>query len=55
MYEHIKKLMVMFPGKEKMIIYCDREKKRIGTRCIIHHALVEELEEIAGEGNVVVK
>lgn len=54
-YNHIKKLMVMFPGNEQMIIYCEKEKKKIGTKCIIHPALVEELTELLGDGNVVIR
>lgn len=54
-YEHIKKLMTMFPGREPMIIYCESERKRIGTKCVIHPALIEELNEILGQNNVVVK
>jgi DNA polymerase-3 subunit alpha len=45
----------MFPGDQQMIIYCEAEKKRIGARCLIHPALVAELEEHLGKENVVVK
>ena len=45
----------MFPGTQQMIIWCEREKKRIGARCLIHPALVQELKEMLGEENVVVK
>lgn len=45
----------MFPGTQQMIIYCDREKKRIGTRCLIHEGLIVELQELLGEKNVVIK
>ena len=38
-----------------MIVYCAAEKKRMGCRCLIHEALVEELRELLGEENVVVK
>ena len=51
----IKLILTMFPGTQQMIIYCDREKKRIGTRCLIHEGLVAELQELLGEKNVVVK
>ena len=33
----------------------DMEKKRIGTRCLIHEGLVAELQELLGEKNVVIK
>ena len=51
----IELILTMFPGTEQMIIWCEREKKRIGARCLIHPALVQELKEMLGEENVVVK
>lgn len=54
-FEHIRRLLDMFPGDEKMIIYCEKEKKRFGTKCIIHDALIEELKMILGNENVIVK
>ena len=53
--EHIRLLLTMFPGRERLILYCEKEKKRIGTKCIIHEALLAELSELCGEKNVVVK
>ena len=53
--KRIKLVLTMFPGKQQMIIYLEREKKRIGASCIIHEALVEELKELLGEENVVIK
>ena len=51
----IKLILTMFPGTQQMVIYCEREKKRIGASCLIHEALVDELTERLGPGNVVVK
>ena len=45
----------MFPGQGRMIIYCEKEKKRIGTHCVLHEALLTELCELCGEKNVVLK
>lgn len=53
--KRIELILKMFPGKEQMIIYCEKEKKRIGAMCVIHDALVAELKEMLGDGNVVVK
>ncbi|MDO4983673.1 MAG: DNA polymerase III subunit alpha [Eubacteriales bacterium] len=53
--KHIERIMIMFPGAQQMIIYIEDEKKKIGTRCIIHQALVDELRELLGEENVVIK
>ena len=55
LFEHIRLLLTMFPGLGRMIIYCEKEKKRIGTRCIVHEALLAELRELCGEKNVVLK
>ena len=51
----IELILTMFPGTQQMIIWCEREKKRIGARCLIHPALVQELKELLGDENVVVK
>ena len=48
-------VLKMFPGQQQMILWCEREQKRIGANCLIHEALIDELKEMLGEGNVVVK
>jgi len=48
-------ILEMFPGTQQLVIYCEKEKKRIGARCVIHEALVAELQEMLGDGNVVIK
>ena len=53
--EKIRLILTMFPGQQQMILYCEKEKKRIGTSCLIHEALVDELTERLGKENVVVK
>ena len=53
--EKIRLILTMFPGTQQMILYCEKEKKRIGARCLIHPALVDELTERLGKENVVVK
>ena len=55
MLAHIGKLLIMFPGSEQMVIWCKKEKKKIGARCVIHPALTAELTELIGSENVVVK
>ena len=51
----LKKLLDMFPGKETAIVYLADSKKRLQTGCIIHPALLEELNEVLGAANVVLK
>ena len=53
--KHIELILTMFPGTQEMIIYCQKEKKRIGAQCVIHEALVDELKEMLGDENVVIK
>ena len=51
----VEKVLSMFEGEERMIIYCEDDKKRLTARCVIRDSLVRELKEIMGDGNVVVK
>ncbi|MDD5902838.1 MAG: OB-fold nucleic acid binding domain-containing protein, partial [Oscillospiraceae bacterium] len=53
--KRIELILTMFPGTQQMIIYCEKEKKRIGAQCVIHEALVDELKEMLGSENVVIK
>ena len=46
---------IMFEGNERMIVYCDDTKKKYTTGCIIHEAFVNELQELFGNENVVVR
>ena len=45
----------MFPGTEQIIIYGQRENKKLSAPCIIHPSLVAELTELLGPDCVVVK
>jgi len=51
----IELLLKMFPGEQQMVIWCEREKKRIGAKCLLHEALIAELGELYGEENIVIK
>ena len=55
MLGHIELLLTMFPGNQQLVIWCEKEKKRIGARCLIHEGLLLELRELLGEENVVLK
>ncbi|MCL2392446.1 MAG: DNA polymerase III subunit alpha [Oscillospiraceae bacterium] len=54
-YERLKLVHMMFPGKGRMVIHFSDTKKNVGAKCVIHQAFVEELTEMLGEKNVVVK
>lgn len=51
----IETILLLFPGQQQMILYCADTKKQFGLPCLIHTALVRELQERLGEENVVVK
>ncbi len=53
--KRISLILTMFPGGSPMIIWCEKEKKKLGTRCLIHEGLLLELREMLGEENVVLK
>ena len=44
-----------FPGESQGVLYFEDCKKRIGSRCLIHPALIQDLTERLGQENVVVK
>ncbi|MBQ8975007.1 MAG: DNA polymerase III subunit alpha, partial [Oscillospiraceae bacterium] len=54
-YKRLKLILIMFPGREQLVLYFADTKKRLGAKCVIHPALVNELREMLGEENVVVK
>ncbi len=51
----LKLVLSMFPGQDQVVLYFEDCKKRVGTRCGIHPALLEDLRERLGEQNVVLK
>ena len=53
--QKIEKVLQMFEGEERMIIYCEDTQKRLAAKCIIHASLVKELKEMLGEDKVLVK
>jgi DNA polymerase-3 subunit alpha len=52
--ERLKLVLIMFPGDEQLIVHYTGTKKRQRLRCVIHDALVKELEEMLGAENVAV-
>ncbi len=51
----IRLILSMFPGKTPLVIWCEKEKKRLGAQCLLHEGLLLELRELLGEENVVLK
>ncbi len=54
-YNRIRLVLNMFPGEQQMVLFFADTRQRQGTDCLIHPALVRELQELLGEENVVVK
>ena len=53
--KRIELVLKMFPGDERLIVYFEDTGKRIGTQCLVHDALIGELQELLGAENVVVR
>ena len=53
--KRIELILEMFPGTQQLVIYCEREKKKLTANCLIHRALIDELNEMLGDENVVVR
>ncbi len=53
--ERVRCLFSLFPGTGRTVLYLTREKKRLGAVCEPHPALLQELREVLGEENVVLK
>ncbi len=51
----VRLVLNMFPGDRQVILYCADTKKRLGAAAQLHPALVEELGELFGAENVVLK
>ncbi|MCI2058549.1 MAG: DNA polymerase III subunit alpha [Oscillibacter sp.] len=52
---HIKLVFEMFPGTTPVRMRLADTHKLLGTTCLLHRALVEELTETLGQENVVIK
>ena len=50
----IELILQMFPGDEQLVLVFEDTGRRAAARCCVHPALVEELRELAGPGNVAV-
>ena len=51
----VKILFSMFPGEGSGILVFADTRRRLGARCLVHPALVDQLREWLGEENVVLK
>ena len=53
--KRIELILTMFPGEGQLILWCEREQKRIGAKCLLHEGLILELQEMLGKENVVLR
>lgn len=55
LFGKIRAILAMFPGESSVVVYFADTKQRRGSRCGLDKRMLRELENILGEGNVVVK
>ena len=54
-WDRIRKIFLMFPGTEKVVVYFAGSGRKHREACVLHPALIRELEDLLGEENVVLK
>ena len=54
-YRKVKAIINMFPGDSKAVVYFADTKLRRGAQCDLDSRMLKELENLLGNGNVVVK
>ena len=55
LFPKIRSMLNMFPGESKTVLYFEDTKVRRGTHCALREDLLEELKNVLGEANVVLK
>ena len=53
--QRVSDLFVLFPGSQSAVLYLADSGRRLGGRCQLHPALLQELRELLGPENVVVQ
>ena len=51
----VRAILNMFPGDKQVVVYFADTKQRLGTNCILDNGMIEELENLLGRENVVLK
>ena len=54
-FRKVKAILNMFPGSSNVVLYFVDKKQRRGTRCVLMDNMLRELQNVLGEGNVVIK
>ena len=55
LYPKIRAILNMFPGESQVVLYFADTKHRRGTHCTLMDSMLEELQNVLGDGNVVIK
>jgi DNA polymerase-3 subunit alpha len=55
LFPKIRAILNMFPGDSPAVVYFADTKQRRGTRCALDARMIEELKNVLGEANVVLK
>jgi DNA polymerase-3 subunit alpha len=55
LFPKIRAILNMFPGDNHAVVYFADTKQRRGTRCALHPSMLQELKNVLGETNVVLK
>jgi DNA polymerase-3 subunit alpha len=54
-FPKVKAILNMFPGENQAVLYFADTKVRLGTKCQLAQSMLNELKNLLGEGNVVLK
>ena len=54
-YPKVKAILNMFPGDSGVVLFFEDTRKRRGTRCVLMDSMLQELKNVLGEANVVLK
>ena len=55
LFPKIRSILNMFPGCSKTVLYFEDTKIKRGTQCALDTRMLQELENVLGKGNVIVK
>ena len=54
-YRKVRAIVNMFPGDSLVVIFFADTRKRLAGRCLLRNSMIEELKNVLGEANVVLK
>ena len=55
LFRKIRAILNMFPGDSRTVVFFEDTRVRRGTGCVLDSRMLQELKNVLGEGNVVVK